>query len=58
MAWSGCTDEERPNEIYPESAHADGRPDAQESQQATTVCTENLKFKQSGDEVRPGWRVN
>jgi uncharacterized membrane protein len=22
------------------------------------VCTENLKFDHSGDEVRPGWRVN
>jgi hypothetical protein len=22
------------------------------------VCTENLKFDHSGDEVRQGWRVN
>jgi hypothetical protein len=22
------------------------------------VCTENLKSDHSGDEVRPGWRVN
>jgi hypothetical protein len=22
------------------------------------VCTENLKSGHSGDEVRPGWRVN
>jgi hypothetical protein len=22
------------------------------------VCTENLKSEHSGDEVRPGWRVN
>jgi hypothetical protein len=24
----------------------------------TAVCTENLKPDHSGDEVRPGWRVN
>jgi site-specific DNA recombinase len=25
---------------------------------ATTVCTKNLKSDHSGDEVRPGWRLN